>query len=140
MAVAKSLSRDFFDFDNYVIKDSLAPYIERLDLERLQFDISKCQQTPILSGICAFDVAKELQIANPCVVYVVNVIPGTERYRNQEFCNNQLLLEITPENSYQEVLNNNYKYAQEVIDQFVRVYHKSHEPINKSHITFFNEI
>ncbi|MCA3912814.1 P-loop NTPase family protein [Vibrio vulnificus] len=138
--VASLLEKPHFDFDSYIDRSSNEPYVNRIDYDALRTEIEINRQSVVLSGVHAKEVVRDLGYQNYTLVYVANVIPGTSTYRYQEFCDEDYLQEITPESTYQEVLNGGYLDAQEVLDQMIRVYHKNETPQNDADITFHNHI
>ncbi|HDS1199675.1 TPA: hypothetical protein QDZ95_003218 [Shewanella algae] len=138
--VASLLEKSHLDFDSYIDSSSNEPYVNRINYDALRTEIEINKQSVVLSGVLAKEVLRYLGYQNYTLVYVANVIPGTSTYRYQEFCDEDFLQEITPESTYQEVLNGGYLDAQEVIDQMVRVYHKNETPKNDAEIIFHNHI
>ncbi|HIF9110515.1 TPA: hypothetical protein ACX6PT_003299 [Photobacterium damselae] len=138
--VASLLERSHFDFDSYIESSSNEPYVNRINYDALRAEIEINRQSVVLSGVLAKEVLRNLGYQNYTLVYVANVMPGTNTYRYQEFCDEEFLQEITPESTYQEVLNGGYLDAQEVVDQMVRVYHKNETPQNDADIIFLNHI
>ncbi len=139
--VASLLKKSHFDFDRYIDSSSNKPYVNRIDYDALRTAIEKNRQSVVLSGVFAKEVLRYLGYQNYTLVYVANVMPGTDTYRYPEFCDEEFLREITPESTYKEVLNGSrYLDAQEVVDQMIRVYHKNETPQDNADIIFHNHI
>ncbi|HIF9519356.1 TPA: hypothetical protein ACX6SR_003834 [Photobacterium damselae] len=138
--VASLLEKSHFDFDRYIDSSSNKPYVNRIDYDALKTKIEINRQSVVLSGVFAKEVLRYLGYQNYTLVYVANVMPGTNTYRYQEFCDEEFLQEITPESTYKEVLNGGYLDAQEVVDQMIRVYHKNETPQKDADIIFHNHI
>ncbi len=138
--VASIMDKPHLDFDRYVDEFSNAPYINRINYSCLRNHIDNAEQSVVLSGVFALEIVRTLGYEEFTLVYVANVIPGTERYREQEFNDEETLLALTPESNYQEVLNGDFGHAQEIIDQMVRVYHKNEKSKTLADIIYLNQI
>lgn len=138
--VARIMGKRHLDFDSYIDESSNEPYVNRVNYSHLRSHIANASQSVILSGVFALEIVRTLGCEEFTLVYVANVIPGTERYRAQEFNDEAVLLALTPELNYQEVLNGDFCHAQEIIDQMVRVYHKNEKPKTIADIVYLNQI